>query len=500
MDRENAFIVEPHGTFNLRGEQCFCHFNGYKVKDADARRMLSGEVGMGHIKVSSIEGKNKFDSERWYNELHDIAPSIMTKVIVDDKEYYKFRGAELYSYEYMWGEFKENTQYTISCKARQYTQSSDAGTGFAFNYTDGTRREYYIANTTEEYDFVVVSEENKTIKSICVSFYTAAYGLVRDIQIEEGTIATEYAPYFELNGSGTTTEGNSNPGYYYTEIPLPLIIEGEDILYKNEITDITCKYALRDLIEQITKDGVLKPTVVIANATEHLDTDVGSVDLPSPREIILNDMSHSIGSDDVHIYGFTGFGDFHGSESGKAINDDAINLSGRTNISEFRLHLTGTWDNGKFDVINATLHTAQYHLVSEKYIDKTIIPTLVHKFTLNAVSGTQAKITPGSIETSEVIEFIQRCYDKGINKFNIKMYFSNVNATNYNGRYVDLLFGIENNSLVCLNPYSICWYDTALSRYFTRCQGVFTDGELKAGSNGYIFQVEFKENITFSQS
>ena len=68
-------------------------------------------------------------------------------------EYYKLCPHGIYTHEYMKGQFRENTQYAFSCKARQYELfSEDAmGLGFIFNYTDGTRSFKYVDKTLEEY-------------------------------------------------------------------------------------------------------------------------------------------------------------------------------------------------------------------------------------------------------------------------------------------------------------------------------------------------------------
>ena len=140
-------------------------------------------------------GKNLFNSEDWYTTLNAIKSASMMKENVDGKEYYKFRPDEIWNYQYMLGQFKENTQYTLTCKARQYENTGHNSTGFVFAYTDGTTTRVFINRTTTEYDYKITSEVGKTISYIRNSYDYNEYVLVRDIQLEEGTQATSYEPY-----------------------------------------------------------------------------------------------------------------------------------------------------------------------------------------------------------------------------------------------------------------------------------------------------------------
>ena len=64
LNSETPFLEVP-SIYSLRKEQCFCHFNGFKVKDSEARQKLDGKLGMGNIEVSSIKCKNMFNIDIW---------------------------------------------------------------------------------------------------------------------------------------------------------------------------------------------------------------------------------------------------------------------------------------------------------------------------------------------------------------------------------------------------------------------------------------------------
>jgi hypothetical protein len=164
-------------------------------------------------------GKNLFDSEDWYTTLNSINSTNMTKEVVNGIEYYKIRPNGIYNYQYMLGEFKENTQYTISCKARQYEYQARNSTGFVFMYTDGTSSNNYVRQTTTEYDYEVTSLPNKTISYIRLGYAYNDYVLFRDIQMEESIEKSSYEEY-----KGKT--------YLYTlNQPLRSIGDTKDLLY-----------------------------------------------------------------------------------------------------------------------------------------------------------------------------------------------------------------------------------------------------------------------------
>lgn len=136
--------------------------------------------------------KNLFDVDRWYEELtanctHTYNPYFGTK---DGYNYIAVRPPA--NVRFMEGEFKENTQYTLS-----FMVSSDQSnyTGLVIVYTDNTKTNIYAPkNWTKR---TLTTDVGKTISYIGVYFYNGAYAYYADIQLEEGTKATDYEPYVE---------------------------------------------------------------------------------------------------------------------------------------------------------------------------------------------------------------------------------------------------------------------------------------------------------------
>lgn len=95
--------------------------------------------------------------------------------------------------------WKENTQYTISCKL--FTEGTNALACITIVYTDGTildrRYNRIIDNWT---DFSLISEQNKTIKYLEV-LYLAGFNYIDldTFMVEESSIPTTYIPHEEQN-------------------------------------------------------------------------------------------------------------------------------------------------------------------------------------------------------------------------------------------------------------------------------------------------------------
>ena len=140
---------------------------------------------------------NLFDSENWYQTLHNINPNDMLKTTINGIKYYQFRPNTIWNNPYMKGQFKANTQYTFSAKARQFDNINNYSTGIVFVYTDGTTTSLFINKTLEEYDYNLTSEPNKTIDYIRISYAINNYVLMRDLQLVEGSSSKPYEPYGE---------------------------------------------------------------------------------------------------------------------------------------------------------------------------------------------------------------------------------------------------------------------------------------------------------------
>lgn len=170
--------------------------------DSKDKVMLEkGSVATDYVPYDTIQVKdtkvNIFNSENWYETFHNINPNDMLKTTINEIEYYKFRPNTIWNIPYMKGQFKENTQYIFSAKARQFDNIQNYSTGIVFVYTDGTTTNLLINKTLEEYTYYLTSAPNKTIDYIRLMYAVNNYVLMREIQLQEGTIPTEYEPYQE---------------------------------------------------------------------------------------------------------------------------------------------------------------------------------------------------------------------------------------------------------------------------------------------------------------
>lgn len=90
--------------------------------------------------------------------------------------------------------FKPNTRYVISCVG--YNANTSSNFRFVFNYTDGSKGQFYIGNrgTTPTYNSLA-SDAGKTISSITADYSSSAQIYIKSFQIEEGSSSTNYIPY-----------------------------------------------------------------------------------------------------------------------------------------------------------------------------------------------------------------------------------------------------------------------------------------------------------------
>ena len=92
----------------------------------------------------------------------------------------------------MEGQFKANTQYTISCMA--YGSASGNSGVIGFNYTDNTSETKGI-NQTTPYQYTITSSAGKTIKNIKITYGSQNTTYIKDLQLEEGIVAHSYSEY-----------------------------------------------------------------------------------------------------------------------------------------------------------------------------------------------------------------------------------------------------------------------------------------------------------------
>ena len=171
-------------------------------------------------------GKNLFDTQGWYNWLRTFTTEYVSKTEVDGISCIYYRPNATYDKQYMKGQFKENTQYTISFRAKGIV-GTGISTTFKFMYADGKYSTRGVANKDEWNSYTIVSTANKTIDHIEM-MYNYAQGCYFDensIQLEEGAAATEYEPYTESYvGDKTLVSDNT---YKYK---IPIVNSGKNLL------------------------------------------------------------------------------------------------------------------------------------------------------------------------------------------------------------------------------------------------------------------------------
>ena len=103
--------------------------------------------------------------------------------------------------------WKENTQYTISCKL--FTEGTNALACITIVYTDGTILDHRYNRIIDNWtDFSLISEQNKTIKYLKVQ-YLAGFNYIDldTFMVEESSIPTTYIPHEEQNITFPLQEG-----------------------------------------------------------------------------------------------------------------------------------------------------------------------------------------------------------------------------------------------------------------------------------------------------
>lgn len=94
--------------------------------------------------------------------------------------------------------FEANTQYTLALKAKNDTGGSGTGLVFAIRYTDETYSAISLPNNYTEFTSAsITSTSGKTVKQIETSYASqgAFVWHVTDIQLEKGTVKTDFIPH-----------------------------------------------------------------------------------------------------------------------------------------------------------------------------------------------------------------------------------------------------------------------------------------------------------------
>ena len=167
------------------------------------------------VEIESVgDIKNKFDVNKWYEFLRSFSTKYVEKTEVDGTSciYYSPRGGSN-GKPYMSGQFKPQTQYILSFRAKGIV-GTGVSTGFKFVYTDGTGSTIYVKNDSTWNSYTLKSNLGKTISHIetTYSYSQGCYFDENSIQLEEGNIATEYVAYGKYAIPITLTAVGKNLG------------------------------------------------------------------------------------------------------------------------------------------------------------------------------------------------------------------------------------------------------------------------------------------------
>lgn len=151
-------------------------------------------------------GKNLLDVKKYYGDYanNNGGISVPNSAIL----YYL-----TYDCEKVAGVFKENTQYTFSCKYNIAETTTTVLTP-RIRYTDGTISNFYIGYGYRIGEGVatLTSNEGKTVESFGFTYGTTSKvfkGELTEMQLEEGTSATEYEPYQYTDNFPVTVRGKN---------------------------------------------------------------------------------------------------------------------------------------------------------------------------------------------------------------------------------------------------------------------------------------------------
>lgn len=322
-------------------EKCFCHLNGYKVKDADARKMLSGEMPMGDIKVKSIRCKNLLKIPNGVTVSNGITTTVSSGLI-------SIKGTATA------GWFNIALKQKIILKPGRYTFSSNKLLSqFGLDLYNGEVYGFSIVKGKESNTFTL--NEELTITRI-VGVTTSGETIdIEDLtfQLEEGSIATEHTPYFEL----ATKEDSCVE--YHLELPLGSIIHGDTFTYNNELSSECVSILDVFFKNKLLVDNAKNPRLIIhnSNATENstpttlILTNVNAMTLPVDNE----DGTRTLGS-------YT----FIGHDEMKGVLEYGTNLE---HSNYYVLSINFDVVNDEYEVKNCYLQASSHSLATQKYVD-----------------------------------------------------------------------------------------------------------------------------------
>ncbi len=151
-------------------------------------------------------GKNLFDTQGWYNWLRGFDTTYVEKAVVDNVNSIHYRPNFTYNKRWMENYFKANTQYTLKYRAKGIP-GTGTSTGIRISYTDGTHQTLHVPNSSSWHDMLVVSQQNKTIQYISMS-YNYSQGIYIDensIMLVEGIYNNKTIPQYESYNKTSNT-------------------------------------------------------------------------------------------------------------------------------------------------------------------------------------------------------------------------------------------------------------------------------------------------------
>jgi hypothetical protein len=362
-------VEQPKPFIMTRPEKCFCHLGEYKVKDADAQAKLDGRKSIGNINVSSIKSKNLFDLDKI--EVGRPQHAVTSQKLGKNKIIFSVSSEMKYSHGYLYiNGLEKNTDYTFSAK---YTNSNESIETLWISVMDNPITETIINGPFNSGDFKTFNTGDKT--SYIIALYSTGDDLGPnsatwyDIQLEKGSVATEFSEPFELatkddllNVSGGTSE--STKGFYQIDLPLGTnLVFGQGFYRDNEFPEV-CNDLLEDLINKIRSDECKNPFITINNTSV-----VNEVTNFTIKQIVLSHMMQDENEKMFNFYGVispigTPFGEVDGEQT-QYVNESYVLLSIGYNINS---------DNSiSLDNQVGNLAIKDVSLTTKKYVDDAIL-------------------------------------------------------------------------------------------------------------------------------
>lgn len=153
--------------------------------------VMSVNVEDGTASELTVEnrGKNLMGVDNFYNYLYAIAPNVR-KIIEEGKEAVALNVGSLYHLQIIFDKFKPNTQYVLSFQKK--TSNGSHGGRLGFVYSDGSNDEVTAIGDTWTKS-TIISDAGKTISKLTfIGYFYNITSYFSDIQLEEGTSATDY--------------------------------------------------------------------------------------------------------------------------------------------------------------------------------------------------------------------------------------------------------------------------------------------------------------------